>query len=197
MVPSPNSRPNIQDSTTPNPSRPPAPVICAAASRKPVQSRVAAGPSFATSCGFPDAAASSMAPLSSAIPTTIAIDPTLPTVEPASLTVSAHTAGLIGASFVVDANGFEEAMLDVVGRRVQVADEAAAVDHDDAVRDAGDLIQMVAADEDRRAGVGPPEQAFAEADDARRVERVGGLVEHDHARVVLQRGRQSDALAVA
>ena len=101
------------------------------------------------------------------------------------------------APFVVDANGFEEGMFDVVGRRVEVADEAAAVDHHDAVRDARDLVQVMATDEDRRAGVGPPQQAFAEADDSGRVEPVRGFVEHDHVRVMLQRGREADALPVA
>ena len=198
-MPSPNSRPNIQASTTANPPRPPAPVICAAPRRKPCQSPVATGPSLASSWGsVVVAAASSIEPLITEMPITIAADPTRPTVEPASFTISAQIAAfIVPRLLVVGAHGLEECVLDLGGVGGEIADQAPGVHHDDAVGDAGHLVEVVTADQDGRAVPGSPEQALAQPDDTGRVERVGRLVEHDHRRVVLQCRRDTDPLAVA
>ena len=153
MVPSPNSRPNIQASTTANPPRPPGAGDLRRAEQEARSSRRSPpDPAWPAVAGRSECAASSIEPLSTEMPTTIATDPTRPTVEPASFTTSAqiarpHRAGPL----VVEPHGFEERVLDLGGGGVEVADQPAGVHHDDAIGDAGDLVEVVAADQDRRA----------------------------------------------
>ena len=58
------------------------------------------------------------------------------------------------------------------------------------------LVHVVGRDQDRRAGVHQPEEALPEVAAALRVHRTGGLVQEQQLRLVHQRGRQGQALAL-
>ena len=78
-----------------------------------------------------------------------------------------------------------------------LGDRAPARDHDDLVGGLGDLGQHVAGDEHGAALGGERAQEVAQPADALRVEAVGGLVEHQHARVAEQGGGEPEPLAHA
>ena len=82
-------------------------------------------------------------------------------------------------------------------RQRRLRDRAAAVDDHDVVGGLRDLGQHVAGDEDRAAFGGERAQEVAQPADALRVEAVRRLVEHEHARVAEQRGREPEPLAHA
>jgi hypothetical protein len=75
--------------------------------------------------------------------------------------------------------------------------ELAVADHDDLVDRLGHLGQHVARDQDRAAVGGLGAQEVAQPAYALRVEAVGGLVEHERARVAQQRPGQAQPLAHA
>ena len=73
-------------------------------------------------------------------------------------------------------------------------DQPAPVDDDAVVGHVLDLAEQVAGQEDRAAVVGEPPQEGAQRGDPLRVQPVERLVQHQHARVPDQRGRQRQAL---
>ena len=85
----------------------------------------------------------------------------------------------------------------MISAQRRLRDRAAAVDDDDVVGGLRDLGQHVAGDEHRAALGGERAQEVAQPADALRVEAVRGLVEHEHARVAEQRGREPEPLAHA
>ena len=79
----------------------------------------------------------------------------------------------------------------------RLRDRAPARDHHDLVGGLRHLRQHVAGDEHGAALRGHRAQEVAQPADALRVQAVGGLVEHQHARVAQQGGREAEPLAHA
>ena len=91
----------------------------------------------------------------------------------------------------------EEGAFEIAAGRVEVTDESAGVHDHDPVRDPGDLVEVVAADQDRGAGRGAFEQGVAQDEHARRIEGVAGLIQDNESGCVLESRGEADALPVA
>ncbi len=80
--------------------------------------------------------------------------------------------------------------------RIELADHAAGVNDADPVGDPGHLVEVVAGNQQGRAGGGQLGDQVTQEDDTRRVQRAGGLIEDEQCRLVQDGGGQSEPLPV-
>ena len=66
--------------------------------------------------------------------------------------------------FVVVPDAFEEHAFKIVSGGIEFADQSACVHQQHAIRDTSHLIEMMAADQNRRACLRPSDQLFAQQD---------------------------------